>query len=299
MDCTYPVRIMRGVDPAVYPEGVSAPCGKCAACRIASRREWTIRVMHELTTMGSGMFVTLTYDDEHLPFNKDWQGVPSIDPTLQKTDLQKYFKRLRKDLGTHKIKHFSCGEYGDLNQRPHYHSIIMGLDILNDNHHEVVKANWNKGIVDIGNAEFDSVQYVVGYIDKKLSGPQAQKEYNDRGRNPVFRLVSNGIGLQFCKDNAKQFTDNLYVQSRNSRVNLPRYYVNKLSIDKEVLKQRSEERDRADVFEKSGINMTRGQLLFSDHKTEKTKIFSDDIRRNKQKRKNLTAKFNLKSRDIH
>ena len=44
--------------------------------------------------------------------------------TLQKSDLQKFFKRLRKK--THeKISYYAVGEYGDNTQRPHYHIILF------------------------------------------------------------------------------------------------------------------------------------------------------------------------------
>ena len=45
------------------------PCGKCLACRIARRQEWSMRCLHELSSFDDAVFVTLTYDDDHLPPN--------------------------------------------------------------------------------------------------------------------------------------------------------------------------------------------------------------------------------------
>jgi len=43
------------------------PCGKCAACRISHASNWTIRICHEAKEWDKRCFVTLTYDDDHLP----------------------------------------------------------------------------------------------------------------------------------------------------------------------------------------------------------------------------------------
>ena len=69
-----------------YPDGLLVPCGKCLACRIARRQEWSMRVIHELAGYKDAVFLTLTYADEHLPPNG----------SLVVADLQKFIKRLRK-----------------------------------------------------------------------------------------------------------------------------------------------------------------------------------------------------------
>lgn len=298
MDCIHPVRIQKNLDPGVFPHGVEVACGKCHACRISQRREWTVRVLHELSITNKGLFITLTYDDEHLPFNKDWTGTPSIDPSLRKQDLQLYFKRLRKSLGDRKIKYYACGEYGELNERPHYHAIITNMDLRDPDDVESIDNNWQMGITHVGAAEFDSIQYVAGYIDKKLSGPLAHREYDERGRSPVFRLISNGIGKDFAIANQEQFKQQLCVSVRGQKINLPRYYVDKLSIDKEELKKRSDERDRARVLEQTGLELSSSELLFSEHNEKKSKYFQKRAKDNRQKARNLRAKFMLKQRDF-
>ena len=47
------------------------PCGHCIACRINKSSEWATRMMMEVKTQpeNSCWFVTLTYDDDHLPPN--------------------------------------------------------------------------------------------------------------------------------------------------------------------------------------------------------------------------------------
>ena len=113
MNCLNPITLF-SVDRAKYPDGLDVPCGKCMACRMTRRKEWSLRMLHELKYHNDASFVTLTYDDNHVP---DCQS-------LVKADLQKFFKRLRKLIAPRKIRYFACGEYGRRTGRPHYHAIL-------------------------------------------------------------------------------------------------------------------------------------------------------------------------------
>ena len=73
-----------------------------------------MRCNHEASLYSVNSFVTLTYDDEHLPG----------DQCLDHRDFQLFMKRLRKRFPS---RFFMCGEYGGLNGRPHYHSILFGV----------------------------------------------------------------------------------------------------------------------------------------------------------------------------
>ena len=95
-------------------------CGQCMECRLAYSREWAIRITHESQMHGSNCFLTLTYDDEHLPRYGQ----------LVKRDLQLFFKRLRKYAG--RFRYVAAGEYGEQNRRPHFHAAIFGLDFSGD-----------------------------------------------------------------------------------------------------------------------------------------------------------------------
>ena len=99
-----------------YGYVVEIPCGRCVACRLNRAREWSLRIMNELAYHKDACFLTLTYDDEHLPEDK----------SLSKRDFQLFMKRFRKDFGL-PVRFFACGEYGKKTFRPHYHVIFFGV----------------------------------------------------------------------------------------------------------------------------------------------------------------------------
>lgn len=90
--------------------------------------------MLELQYHDSSYFVTLTYDDLHVPksyYPDPETGEAHTSFTLCKRDFQLWMKRLRKKFSDDKIRFFACGEYGGQTKRPHYHVIVFGLH-LND-----------------------------------------------------------------------------------------------------------------------------------------------------------------------
>lgn len=100
------------------------PCGKCPECRSAHINGWTFRILQEFKKCDSAHFVTLTYDTHTIPITKSGRL------TLDKKDLQKFIKRLRKykRVSRSKIIYYAVGEYGTKGARPHYHLIIFNSD---------------------------------------------------------------------------------------------------------------------------------------------------------------------------
>lgn len=213
-------------------EGVPVPCRNCLACRITRSSEWAMRINHEFLTWEHGCFITLTYDEEHLPENK----------SLVKKDLQKFFKRLRYHLGKkRRIKYFACGEYGDKRKRPHYHAIILGISM--DEHkleqcpkngyyvlEGPLKESWDKGIIHVGEVNNDTIGYVTHYIDKKMTGKLAEEQYEGTGRRAPFQLQSQGFGLDYALKNEAMIKENLFILHKNKKKPIPNYYRQKLDI---------------------------------------------------------------------
>lgn len=149
-------------------------CGQCMECRLAYSREWAIRMTHERMMHDRSCFLTLTYDDAHLPPYGQ----------LVKKDLQDFFKRLRHVTGP--FRYVACGEYGDLRRRPHFHVAMFGQDFSEDRIEsgEGVKGHklyvsptlsrvWARGELlqqTIGSLDFESCAYIARYITKRISG---------------------------------------------------------------------------------------------------------------------------------
>jgi len=186
--------------------------------------------MQECSSWEHSSFLTLTYNDAHLP----------RDGSLHKEELQRFFKRLRFDLGGRRIKYYACGEYGDRFKRPHYHSILFGVSQAE---RDVVKEAWPLGFVKLGTVTYESARYVAGYIQKKYSGMRAVDEYGSKNR--PFQLQSKGLGRVFCEQNEEYLVRNMGMTVNGVKHSLPRYYRKVLGdkITVEMLEQKRKERE--------------------------------------------------------
>lgn len=193
--------------PAIDAEkldGVPFPCGQCLACRINRRRVWTLRLLLESFLHEKLSFLTLTYSDEELPY--DFEG----NQTLCKRDIQLWLKRLRKVFYPRSIRYYICGEYGSKTFRPHYHALLFGVDpaeldpewltysgksgpSVRGHKQSLLYNSWEHGIVHVGNCERQSIQYVAGYVTKKIT-----KSRKTETRQQEFSLMSlkPAIGLR-------------------------------------------------------------------------------------------------------
>lgn len=222
------------------------PCGKCLYCRLQRRKEWCLRLTHENQHYKKSSFVTLTYDDENINITTS-----SKLPTLKKSDLQKYFKKLRKS-GS-KFKYYACGEYGENTQRPHYHAILFGIDYDEE---KLINTNWNHGSVHIGFVSPDSIRYTAQYIDKKIYGKQSEEHY--QGREPEFQCQSQGMGLKYLEENLKEIIENGYILFKGKEQSIPRYYLKKMEeklLNRKQWEKFSQKRKRKAKFKNLDINL--------------------------------------------
>lgn len=296
MMCKNPIRITKNLDRIKFPEGLEVPCGKCLQCRINKRKEWSMRLLHELEYWDSSMFLTLTYDDNHIPENG----------SLRKSHLQKFFKRVRKELKGKKIKYYACGEYGTKTFRPHYHAIIYGLGLNSDDKLLIMSkwpyCDWNQPSINknsFGLVETYSIQYVAGYIHDKLSGEEEKFMYDDTGRENVFKIQSLGFGKQYCLDNAERILNDKFISIFNKKHSVPRYYLNKLGVTEEEMqsfRDKAIEKDIENVYNLTGQYMTFDELYQIGQPIDVNfvvkKVTNDRI----QNDRNITAKQKLKRR---
>lgn len=238
MSCLHPIdatRLPSGeVKLYVHPGGdpLSLPCGQCIECRLSRARMWSVRCMHEAQMHSENSFVTLTYDDDHLP----------ADGQLDYPQVQKFLKRLRK--GYKPFRFFLSGEYGDENDRPHYHICFFGLDFDDKrywsrprNHNlyrsPTLERLWPYGSCLIGSLTYESAGYTARYCVKKITGKAAFAHYlRTRPDGTQFQLVppfmrcslKPGIGEHWFRKFCHQVHDRDYIIQDGVKVNVPAYY---------------------------------------------------------------------------
>lgn len=213
-----------------YFNGVIVGCGKCIVCKNTKRNEWSVRLEHELLeNNGRGVFVTLTYDNEHLLVTGTKPIVNGDEcGTLNKCDVQNFMKRLRKRLKNTKIKYIIAGEYGTAFKRPHYHCILIGIDQWTLTQEEWEKI-WAKGKVDVDKRRIGAgcINYIHSYIKKdsfltREDKINFEKEYN---RVAPFILQSQGIGKKWAMEHVAGWSKSMRITYNGHRVSVPRYYI--------------------------------------------------------------------------
>lgn len=247
---------------SVGHDEVVVPCGKCLGCRLDYSRAWADRMMLELETSKKAVFVTLTYNDDHVPVRYDEDTGELLGFSLDKRDCQLFLKNLRRDYDGKdghpnvKIRFYAAGEYGPTGtKRPHMHLIIFGLGIddfplkipfgmneLKQQYYRVPELErcWmdftdeknpkSKGFVLVSDVSWKTFAYVARYVLKKAKadvGPDAA----ERGLEPEFVLMSRrpGIGRDYLDMNPGCLD---YVKIPVSDVDgcreiyIPQYYLN-------------------------------------------------------------------------
>lgn len=241
---------------------VELPCGQCTGCRLERSRQWAMRCVHEAAMHPDNIFITLTYDNEHLP----------EDRSLHYRDYQLFMKRLlvyaKREFNHQGIRFYMAGEYGEQFGRPHYHSCIFNFQfpdkklwkIERDNPlytSEALQALWGKGFTSIGGVTFQSAAYVARYIMKKVTGDPAAEHYEwmdpETGefhqRRPEFTNMSRrpGIGSTwFAKYQSDVFPGD-FVVINGKKVSPPRFYTSQYEIiyPEEVARLKTARKKRA------------------------------------------------------
>lgn len=170
------------------------PCGQCIGCRLERSRQWAVRCMHEASLHEDNSFLTLTYDDKHLP----------PDGSVHVSHFQNFMKRLRKSIAPKRVRFYHCGEYGEELGRPHYHALLFGYAspdrrfFSERNGNRVYTSDsmsklWPFGFSVEGDVTFDSAAYVARYVMKKVTGDRSEAHYN--GRHPEYTTMSRRPGI--------------------------------------------------------------------------------------------------------
>lgn len=252
---------------------LTLPCGQCVGCRLERSRQWATRCMHEASLYDQNCFITLTYDDVHVP----------QDLSLRYSDFQSFMKRLRSRFFSSKIRFYMCGEYGEGLSRPHYHALLFNCGFPDQLYFKrvgefklytsgVLRELWPLGHHLIGSATFESAAYCARYCVTKVTGKDAERHYQvvdpETGeiinRVPEFNKMSlrPGIGEPWFRRFWRDVYPRGEVVVRGKYATPPRYYDN---LYKRI--------DSTDEF--AAVELKRYQRaarLFSDNTAERLAV---------------------------
>lgn len=238
-----------GLDPYLVHNSATnysfpLPCGKCLSCRLDQSAEKAVRFKNEFdNSPNGGMFLTLTYDDEHLPFNYE-QAFSYFNKHHFRDCVDGIRDSIRNGLGLelrqsippeNRFKVFGIGEYGDETGRPHFHAIVfnykfedLSVATVRDGnpvyHSQFLAQKWPYGLHEIGEVVPETINYVARYAVKKIGAKPLHPAQPPEGI--VYR--SHGIGQSYLD----KYIDDLWNTGKAfdgiREVPLPRYYKKKL-----------------------------------------------------------------------
>lgn len=231
MSCYHPLKAYRTPDGVVFNQlsrhdiigDIELPCGQCIGCRLRRAGEWQARCKHEALYWDKASFLTLTYEEEHLP----------ADGGLRHRDFALFMKRVRR-MHNPRVRFFMCGEYGSENGRPHYHCVLFGEDFRpwkwvgrsgsgKDFYTNVrLSELWKLGRVTVQPCCGETIGYCTRYIVDKVTGDRAEAHYG--GKKPEYCVASQGLGMRYYAQYGETVaTQDFVVVDSQERV-LPRYY---------------------------------------------------------------------------
>lgn len=167
-------------DPRIGFRGY-VPCRKCATCRRINVWRWLQRCLDEVVASERTWFVTLTF--RRVPEGGGYALV------------QKWLKRVRKDLQDERIRYFVTPEFGTDHGRLHYHLLVHGSGRLTG---RVLRSQWREGITharlvfDVHRRDADTrpaARYVAKYASKDAR-PRASVGY---GNTAPLRALENPV----------------------------------------------------------------------------------------------------------
>lgn len=233
-------------------EVMKLPCRCCMNCRIAERSKLQLCCTLELhecyKRMSGASFITLTYDDEHIPSNDSPRAdvhsyykelrkackkfhvtCPPENSTLRKVDFQNFMKRFRRFMdyyypnyyASHEVKFVCTGEYGGKIGRPHIHIIVF--DVQSAMAFKCASHAWTKGIVDCSPLGSGGVRYVLDYIDSKIVGSESKAIWKKANIEPPFMTHSTHFGFDYVLNHLNDIKESEgFILIRGKKVPLPR-----------------------------------------------------------------------------
>lgn len=220
---------------------IKTSCGRCPACRKRKSRDWFFRTYFEylLGNYKSAFFVSLDFDDDHLP---KFNGKPCFDSELMKS----FLKRLRTKVPLFRMLYVT--EYGGFLHRPHYHMLCFFTDYLSKvDFFSAVQDSWYYGkhqdiqdLQSIGDSVLKAIQYITDYVNKDISFDldKYESDFPRRYGSCIHPSVNWGLSaLEECKFTLEDVRDRNPIalpvgkNGKDVLFDIPRYYEMKLFYD--------------------------------------------------------------------
>lgn len=233
-------------------------CGQCLPCLQKRASGWSFRLRKEGEIASLSLFVTLTYNTDHVPITR--RGFMSLDKdrivrnknyekelrlwkenkrkrkpkemVFQGSHLTNFFKMLRKTEPN--IRYYAVGEYGGQTYRPHYHIILYNASIQG-----VIDA-WQVDGKPLGECYFGTVEGAsIGYVLKYISKTKQIPMHENDDRVPEYCRMSKGLGANYLNDKTKAWhkadlENRQYMPiEEGKKCAMPRYYRNRIYTDQE------------------------------------------------------------------
>lgn len=175
---------------------IGVPGGQCQWCRINQQMDLVNQLKIEFGMRPHAFFLTLTYSDLHLP-------VVNGKANLAKEHLDNYVKRLRRAFQPKTLKVFAVGEYGGYlfgNEsatraiHPHYHiAVFADFASFSSSIRSVAEKKWLFGHVHVLALSAGLINYITGYVTKKLTNKKSMETVLGLDIAPEFRY-GRGLG---------------------------------------------------------------------------------------------------------
>lgn len=294
---------------SLNPPSFTVPCGHCDACKKRKCQDMTVRLMKENDFhKGQSCFITLTYNDEHMPFINKQDGTfkrgavndEEYIQSLFKHDIQAFLKRLRRQIQYHygiKYVRFAvAGEYGKKHIRPHWHLIIFGWLPSDTVVHEdcggyqiyrskFIEDCWREnkqslGFVTVGCGNGAVARYCAKYITKDgvaIDEHQVKECF-------WTSKQKGGIGYPWFNEFYKEVLNNGFVLSLDRKTgkafkySIPKYFISALErIDEQTFK------DVKERFKQFAIENNKHDdawwINFWHEQEQKRKVYRESLKR--------------------
>ncbi len=202
----------------IEDQNQSVPCGQCMACRINKGRLWSARIIMEwLQHPNYAFFITLTYDDAHVPYCCDESGTPIAN--LNKKSFLKWLDNAQTAVGP--FRYYAIGEYGSYTFRPHYHLAVFPSQYCKVSE---LLAYWTKGFTSCTELNHARARYLANYTTKALT--KATDERLQSHQEPEFRTSSRNppLGATFVDLLAHHYTQGAAKRLLDSRGDVERNF---------------------------------------------------------------------------